>query len=201
MARVRGKAVGGAMRNGSDDSPGQMEDKWGRKAIGSSAIAWVREEMHAAMTAETHHRSSLAPGMRGATIEGAYSCLFRGLLDWDENGVHDPDEIRTKGIIKAAVDRGSRLLWAEYAEFLKGQDEPADEKDDEPYGREAHQARHRAAEPDEDKKTPPAPAGDFASRGGSDSRPGGLFSKDFRVRIGTFLRNGGDDVGRGKHNN
>jgi hypothetical protein len=192
MARVKGKAIKARGRismpinqepDDIDDEDG-MVDPWKKLAIGTSVFAPLKVRMATLLPDIVKDKARLIPQqqMSGISLEACYTCLLRGLIDIEENGGLDFDEIEEKGLLRYVMDRGAALYTDDFThEVAQAQraKKAADERED----------RYNLAESSVNRKSLPAPASQ-SPRGGSDSTPG---RRDLGLRIPNQI------VGRRRH--
>jgi hypothetical protein len=164
------------MRRAEQDAQGRDEpkDRWKLSSLGVSVYGNLKQEFEAVCEKLLVGRRYLFPLVpKGATKQAYYSCLLRGLIDIEENGGVDFDEIEEKGLLMAVLERGSALYHEDQARELQGT-----------RGSDGHEARERdergrialsrKADPG-NQKSLPGPEGRPAPRGGSDRGFSGIF--------------------------
>lgn len=164
-----------------DDS----QDRWKLSSLGVSVYGNLKQEFEAVCDRLLVGRRYLFPLVpKGATKQAYYSCLLRGLIDIEENGGVDFDEIEEKGLLMAVLERGSILYHEDQARDLMEKKSPGDhdarERDE-----RGRIALGRKADP-ENQKSLPDPEGRPAPRGGSDRGYSGIFPSTIQWGLGAI---------------
>ena len=191
MAKLRKQisGSGGVMKRRDadldlDDEPAfDIEQVWTVKPLGNGIYPFLKRKMKDMFPRVLEGHAKLDPKISSNTLEACYSSLIQGIIDIEENGELDLDQIDEKGFLLAVLERGSRALARRYARDLaKSLQDEYDPRD--------HRSRIAVEHADDipvNRKSLPAPASESAARGGSDENDGKSFLGGFSIHIPNSL--------------